>query len=121
MPEGELLPFWILGSGPEEALPIDVRVEAGGLTAEKIQQLRSALAAFADDPPVTLECYELPADTIDGGHAVAQGAPILKHLAEVVGPKAAAPPGSLRAARRCTAWSLTSALRDSSRRAWRVQ
>jgi hypothetical protein len=93
MPEGELLPFWILGSGPEEALPIDVRVEAGGLTAEKIQQLRSALAAFADDPPVTLECYELPAGTIAGGHAVAQGAPILKHLAEVVGPKAAATPG----------------------------
>jgi hypothetical protein len=93
MPEGELLPFWILGSGPEQALPIDIRVEAGGLTAERIQQLRSALAAFADDPPVTLERYELPAGTIDGGHAVAQGAPILKHLAEVAGPKAAATPG----------------------------
>lgn len=29
MPEGELLPFGILGSGPEQALPIDIRVEAG--------------------------------------------------------------------------------------------
>ena len=93
MPEGGLLPFWILGSGPEEELPIDIRVEAGGLTVEKIQQLRSALAAFADDPPVTLERYELPAGTIDGGYAVAQGAPILKHLTEVVGPRAAATPG----------------------------
>jgi hypothetical protein len=90
MSEGEPLPFWILGSGPEEALPIDVRVKAAGLTAEKLQQLRSALAAFADDPPVTLERYELPAGTIVGGHAVAQGAPILKQLAEIVGPKAAA-------------------------------
>jgi hypothetical protein len=63
MSEGEPLPFWILGSGPEEALPIDVRVKAAGLTAEKLQQLRSALAAFADDPPVTLERYELPAGT----------------------------------------------------------
>lgn len=90
MSEGEPLPFWILGSGPEEALPIDVRVKAEGLTAEKLQQLRSALAAFADDPPVTLERYELPAGTIVGGHAVAQGAPILKQLAEIVGPKAAA-------------------------------
>jgi hypothetical protein len=90
MSESEPLPFWILGSGPEEALPIDVRVKAEGLTAGKLQQLRSALAAFADDPPVTLERYELPAGTIVGGHAVAQGAPILKHLAEIVGPKAAA-------------------------------
>jgi hypothetical protein len=90
MSEDEPLPFWILGSGPEEALPIDVRVKAEGLTAEKLQQLRSALAAFADDPPVTLERYELPAGTIVGGHAVAQGAPILKQLAEIVGPKAAA-------------------------------
>jgi hypothetical protein len=90
MSEGEPLPFWILGSGPEEALPIDVRVKAEGLTAEKLQQLRSALAAFADDPPVTLERYELPAGTIVGGHAVAQGAPILKQLGEIVGPKAAA-------------------------------
>lgn len=78
------------GFGPEEALPIDVGVKAEGLTAEKLQQLRSALAAFADDPPVTLERYELPAGTIVGGHAVAQGAPILKQLAEIVGPKAAA-------------------------------
>lgn len=89
MSKGEPLPFWILGSGPEEALPIDVQVKAEGLTAEKLQQLRSALAAFADDPPVTLERYELPAGTIVGGHAVAQGAPILKQLAEIVGPKAA--------------------------------
>lgn len=65
-----------------------------GLTAEKLQQLRSALAAFADDPPVTLERYELPAGTITGGHPVAQGAPLLQHLAQIVGQKAAAAPGA---------------------------
>lgn len=92
--EGEPLPFWILGSGPEEPLPVDVRVKAEGLTAEKLQQLRSALAAFADDPPVTLERYELPAGTITGGHPVAQGAPLLQHLAQIVGQKAAAAPGA---------------------------
>jgi hypothetical protein len=99
MPEGEPLPFWILGSGPEdpeEPLAVDVRVkaEAEGLTAEKVQQLRSALAAFADDPPVTLERYELPAGTVTGGHVVAQGAPILRYLAQAVGPKAAAATGT---------------------------
>lgn len=94
MSEGEPLPFWILSSGPEEPLPIDVRVKGEGLTAAKLQQLRSALAAFADDPPVTLERYELPAGTITGGHPVAQGAPILKHLAQIIGPKAAAANGT---------------------------
>src|SRR5689334_4862391 len=94
MPEGEPLPFWILGSGPEGPLPVDVRVKAEGLTAEKLRQLRSALAAFADDPPVTLERYELPAGTITGGHPVAQGAPLLQHLAQIVGQKAAAAPGA---------------------------
>jgi hypothetical protein len=94
MSEGEPLPFWILGSGPEEPLPVDVRVKADGLTAEKLQQLRSALAAFADDPPVTLERYELPAGTITGGRPVAQGAPLLQHLAQIVGQKAAAAPGA---------------------------
>ena len=89
MSEGEPLPFWILGSGPKETLPIDVRVKAEGLTAEKLQQLRSALAAFADDPPVTLERYGFQPAHV-GGYAVAQGAPILKHLAGIVGPKAAA-------------------------------
>ena len=94
MSEGEPLPFWILGSGPEEPLPVDVRVKAEGLTAEKLQHLRSALAAFADDPPVTLERYELPAGTITGGHPVAQGAPLLQHLAQIVGQKTAAAPGA---------------------------
>ena len=94
MSEGELLPFWILGSGPEEPLQVDVRVQGEGLTAAKLRQLRSALAAFADDPPVTLERYELPAGTITGGHPVAQGAPLLQHLAEIVGQKAAAAPGA---------------------------
>lgn len=94
MSEGEPLPFWILGSGPEEPLPVDVRVKAEGLTAEKLQRLRSALAAFADDPPVTLERYELPAGTITGGYPVAQGAPLLQHLAQIVGQKTAAAPGA---------------------------
>jgi hypothetical protein len=94
MSEGEPLPFWILGSGPEESFPVDVRVKAEGLTAEKLRQLRSALAAFADDPPVTLERYELPAGTITGGHPVAQGAPLLQHLAQIAGQKAAAAPGA---------------------------
>ena len=70
-----------------------MRVEAGGLTAGRLQQLRSALAAFADDPPVTLERYLLPAGTIAGGHAVAQGAPILQHLVQIIGTKAAAAAG----------------------------
>lgn len=94
MSQGEALPFWILASGPGEPLAVDVRVNAEGLTAEKLQQLRSALAAFADDPPVTLERYELPAGTITGGHTVALGAPILQHLAQIIGPKVAAPAGT---------------------------
>ena len=89
MSEGEPLPFWILGSGPEGSLPVELPIKAEGLTAEKLQRLRSALAAFADDPPVTLERYELPAGSVTGGRAVAQGAPVLKHLAEIIGPKAA--------------------------------
>ncbi len=94
MSEGELLPFWILGSGPEESLPVELPIKAEGLTAGNLQRLRSALAAFADDPPVTLERFELPAGTVTGGRVVAQGAPILKYLAEIIGQKAAAAAGS---------------------------
>ena len=94
MSEGELLPFWILGSGPEDSLPVELPIKAEGLTAENLQRLRSALAAFADDPPVTLERYELPAGTVTGGRVVAQGAPVLKYLAEIIGQKAAAAAGS---------------------------
>lgn len=86
MSGNEPLPFWILGSGPEEKLPLEVQVSLeAGLTPDKLRQLRSALAVYADDPPVTLERYQLPLGTIEGGMALAPGAPILSQLGQIVG------------------------------------
>ena len=121
MSEGEPLPFWILGSGPEEPLPVDVRVKAEGLTAEKLQQLRSALAAFADDPPVTLERYELPAGTVTGGYRLPRALHSSSTSPRSSARKPPRPREPRRAARPCTGWSSTSASRANSLRAWRVR
>ena len=57
--DGTVVPLWTLstveGSTAVPALP-----DEGGLTPERLSELRSALAAFASAPLVTLEAHPLP-------------------------------------------------------------
>lgn len=54
----QLVPVWTLSTA-EESTPVPFPDE-GGLTPERLSELRSVLAAFASAPLVTLEAHPLP-------------------------------------------------------------
>ncbi|MFF8413348.1 hypothetical protein [Streptomyces omiyaensis] len=76
------VPVWTLATG-------DVRVPAligeGPMTAERLTELRSVLAALADGPIATLEAHPLP-DRLDRGRGIPLDAvsPLAQHLSELV-------------------------------------
>nr|WP_030119848.1 hypothetical protein [Streptomyces californicus] len=76
------VPVWTLATA-------DVRVPrlAGGesMTAERLAELRGALAALADEPIVTLEAHPLPGK-IDRGHGIPLDAasPLARHLSQFI-------------------------------------
>ncbi|WP_331452427.1 hypothetical protein [Streptomyces sp. SS162] len=75
---GTTVPVWTLATG-------DVRVPAltagGSMTAERLAELRGALAALVDEPIVTLEVHPLP-DRIERGLGIPLDAasPLAQHL-----------------------------------------
>ncbi|MET3962845.1 prefoldin subunit 5 [Marmoricola sp. OAE513] len=56
--DGTVVPLWTL-STTEGATTVPVFPDEGALTAERVAELRSALAAFASAPMVTLEAHPL--------------------------------------------------------------
>jgi hypothetical protein len=76
------VPVWTLATG-------DVRVptlaEDGPMTAERLAELRSVLAALADDPIATLEVHPLP-DKLDRSRGIPlDGAsPLAQHLSQLI-------------------------------------
>lgn len=76
------VPVWTLATA-------DVRVPrlAGGesMTAERLAELRGALAALADEPIVTLEAHP-PPGKIDRGHGIPLDAasPLARHLSQFI-------------------------------------
>ncbi|MFJ8858917.1 hypothetical protein ACIRD8_10820 [Streptomyces sp. NPDC102451] len=76
------VPVWTLATG-------DVRVPAvagdGPMTAERLGELRSVLAALADEPIATLEVHPLP-DDLDRSRGIPLDAvsPLAQHLSQLV-------------------------------------
>ncbi|MFF9850490.1 hypothetical protein [Streptomyces litmocidini] len=76
------VPVWTLATG-------DVRVPAvtgdGPMTAERLAELRSVLAALADEPIATLEVHPLP-DRLDRSRGISLDAvsPLAQHLSQLV-------------------------------------
>ncbi|MFF9062038.1 hypothetical protein ACF09K_25575 [Streptomyces sp. NPDC014882] len=76
------VPVWTLATG-------DVQVPAltgdGPMTAERLGELRSVLAALADEPIATLELHPLP-DKLDRGRGIPLDAvsPLAQHLSQLV-------------------------------------
>ncbi|MEU5625813.1 hypothetical protein [Streptomyces tendae] len=77
-----IVPVWTLATG-------DVRVPAltgdGPMTAERLAELRGALAALADEPIATLEAHPLP-DKLDRGRGIPLDAasPLAQHLSQLI-------------------------------------
>jgi hypothetical protein len=77
-----IVPVWTLATG-------DVRVPTVAvdepMTAERLTDLRSALAALADQPIATLEVYPLP-DSIDRTRGIPLDAasPLAQHLSQLI-------------------------------------
>src|SRR3954463_11687508 len=77
-----LVPVWTLATG-------DVRVPAVSLdepmTAVRLTELRSVLAALADQPIATLEVHPLP-DKLDRSRGIALDAasPLAHHLSQLI-------------------------------------
>lgn len=57
--DGTIVPFWTLSTTRGATVP--AFADEGALTPERLSELRSALAAFASGPLVTLEAHPLPA------------------------------------------------------------
>lgn len=57
--DGTIVPFWTLSTTKGATVP--AFADEGALTPERLSELRSALAAFASAPLVTLEAHPLPA------------------------------------------------------------
>jgi hypothetical protein len=85
-----IVPVWTLATG-------DVRVPAmtvdGPMTAERLKELRSALAALADEPIATLELHPLP----DGlnhsrGIPLEAASPLAQHLSQLIARSARSSP-----------------------------
>lgn len=56
---GTIVPVWTLSTARGSKVP--AIADEGVLTPERLSELRSALAAFASAPLVTLEAHSLPA------------------------------------------------------------
>ena len=83
---GITVPVWTIGTevakvGRQEA----VVVPEGGITPERLGQLRDGLAAFLDTPLVSLEAYSLPADMkIAGGRLLDAASPLAQSLTSLI-------------------------------------
>lgn len=81
--DGTIVPVWTLST--IEGATVPSFAGEGALTAERLSELRSALAAFASAPLVTLEAYPLPAgrERLSGLPLVA-ASPLAKELSRLV-------------------------------------
>ncbi|MFZ2240699.1 MAG: hypothetical protein WAV90_14405 [Gordonia amarae] len=89
-PSVEVVPVWTLATQEAEA-PDLARGEQ--MTSQKLDQLRSALAAFASSPIATLEAHPSPKDLDEKrGIPLESASPLAKNLAQLVSstPKARA-------------------------------
>jgi hypothetical protein len=80
---GTVVPVWTLAVGGTGQVPSLISGEA--MTLERLGQLRTALAAFADSPIVTLEAHPLTSRVNRaGGISLDAASPLAQHLAHLV-------------------------------------
>lgn len=81
---GTIVPVWTLSTAPTGTVP--ALADEGALTPERLSELRSALAAFASAPLVTLEAHPLPAkrDRTSTGLPLDAMSPLAKELSRLV-------------------------------------
>src|SRR5688500_17153075 len=90
-----IVPVWTLATG-------DVRVPAvsvdEAMSAERLSELRSVLAALADQPIATLEVYPLP-DKLDSSRGIPLDAasPLAQHLSQLITQYARGPSVAVKA------------------------
>lgn len=82
--DGTIVPVWTLTTGDPGRLP--VLGDDGALTPGRLAELRTALAAFAASPLVTLEAHPLPAWTERpaGGLPLHATSPLARELSRLV-------------------------------------
>lgn len=82
--DGTIVPVWTLSTTQGATLP--AFADEGALTAERLTELRSALAAFASAPLVTLEAHPMPAkrDRASSGLPLDAMSPLAKELSRLV-------------------------------------
>jgi hypothetical protein len=78
-----VVPVWTLSTSSATKIP--ALADSDALTPARLSELRSALAAFADSPIVTLEAHPLP-KTFDRSSGIPLDAlsPLAQHLAQLV-------------------------------------
>lgn len=82
--DGTIVPVWTLSTTQGATVP--AFADEGALTPERLTELRSALAAFASAPLVTLEAHPLPAkrDRASSGLPLDAMSPLAKELSRLV-------------------------------------
>src|SRR3954451_13596618 len=81
--DGTMVPVWTLSTIQGATVP--AFADGGALSAERLSELRSALAAFASAPVVTLEAHPLPARRErSSGLPLAAMSPLAKELSWLV-------------------------------------
>lgn len=82
--DGTIVPVWTLSTTQGATVP--AFADEGALTPERLTELRSALAAFASAPLVTLEAHPLPTkrDRASSGLPLDAMSPLAKELSRLV-------------------------------------
>ncbi|MGW0220840.1 hypothetical protein [Streptomyces tendae] len=77
-----IVPVWTLATG---AVRVPALTGDGPMTAERLAELRGALAALADEPIATLEAHPLP-HRLDRGRGIPLDAasPLAQHLSQLI-------------------------------------
>jgi hypothetical protein len=91
-----LVPVWTLATGDVQVPPI---AGNGPMTAERLAELRTVLAALADSPIATLEVHPLP-DNLDRSRGIPLDAasPLAQHLSQLISKTPSSPSTTLTAA-----------------------
>lgn len=77
-----VVPVWMLNTGGEPVPEAELDSE---MTPERLSELRSALAALAKQPVVTLEAYRAPEKVDRGrGHALSAASPLARDLSQLI-------------------------------------
>ncbi|WP_032388534.1 hypothetical protein [Rhodococcoides fascians] len=79
---GNVVPVWTLATKDAPVPPIP---EEGSMTATRLAELRTALAALVDAPLATLEAHPLPeAADLSGGSELGSSSPLASLLSELI-------------------------------------